>query len=112
MNIKKFVRKGVLFSVAVLVAVPVICVLLISPPFLGLYSFWERRNTYRSRLPRDPNVEHYSYNPPKNQLSALAAFKLFLKITLFPLYCYARGVGMLLGLPIYPATIFSISGPS
>lgn len=107
-----FIQERIIPAIVVLGA---LCVLLISPIFLGLYSLWERRRTlFNPPAPTNPDIEYYAYRPVQRfRQIALTALKLFFKITLFPLYLYARGVGMLIGLPIYPASLlFSNAGLS
>ena len=109
------IKRIISWFILALLAIPALCVLLISPIFIGLYSLWERRRTlFTPPAPTNPNIEYYVYRPEQGfRQRVLTALKSVLKIALFPLYLYARGVGVLIGLPVYPASlIFSNSGLS
>lgn len=98
--------------VGVLIA---LCLLIVGPLFLGIYSLWERRRTlFTPPALENPEIEYYQYRPKQTRFQqVLSAFKWLFNIMILPFYLYGLGVKMLVSLPIYPTTIlYSTTGIS
>ncbi len=98
---------ALIYTVIGLIVIPVV---LASPFFMGLYSLWQRMSFFNPpQTEADPSIDHYEYHPEQTLFQRILSYLSFpFKILLFPLYVYGLGLKTLIGLPIYPNSIFSL----
>ena len=100
----RFISIAIIVSIIVFILAAI--VFIVAAFAVGLESLWNKVKMLRKPPPPPEGVECYHYRPKKHlREQAVSSVKILIRFATFPAYIFATGVGTLIGLAIYPATL-------